>query len=222
MNYVSFLLVNIFMNVIYRYILIFVDCFIKMKHFVFIVIMKVKKSIDAFYVHVWKHHDLFEFFVFNKNTQFIFDVWNHLCQMSKIDVKLFIAYHFEIDDQTKRFNVVMKYYFRVFVNYMQNDWVKWVFDVEFFVNNVSFSIILISFFLINSNQNSRLNFEFSKSLSFDIIVQSKIKLIDVENFINKMKKFIEHFRDEMLIAQVIYEINVNRSRRFCFKYLVEN
>ena len=37
-----------------------------------------------------------------------------------------------------------------------------------------------------------------------------------------MKKFIEHFRDEMLIAQVIYEINVNRSRRFCFKYLVEN
>ena len=37
-----------------------------------------------------------------------------------------------------------------------------------------------------------------------------------------MKKFIEHFRDEMLVAQVIYEININRSRRFCFKYLVEN
>ena len=54
------------------------------------------------------------------------------------------------------------------------------------------------------------------------MIQSKIKLIDVENFINKMKKFIEHFRDEMLIAQIIYEINVNRSRRFCFKYFVEN
>ena len=147
----SFLFVNIFINVIYQYILIFVDRFIKMKHLVFIIIMKVKKLIDAFYVHVWKHHDLLEFFVFNKNTQFIFDIWNHLCQMLKIDVKLFIAYHFEINNQTKRFNVVMKHYFRVFVNYMQNDWIKWIFDVEFFVNNVSFSIILISFFLINSN-----------------------------------------------------------------------
>ena len=222
MNYVSSFLVNIFMNVIYRYILIFVDRFIKMRHLVSIVIMKIEKAIDAFYAHVWKHHDLFEFFVFDKDTQFIFDVWNYLCQMLKIDVKLFIAYHFEIDDQTKRFNVVMKHYFRVFVNYMQDDWVKWVLDVEFFVNNVSFSIILISFFLINSSQNFRLNFKSSKSLSFDIITQSKIKLIDVEKFINKMKEFIEHFRDEMFIAQVIYEINVNRSRRSCLKYLVEN
>ena len=161
MNYVSFFLVNIFINVIYRYILIFVDRFIKMRHLVFIVIMKVKKTIDAFYVHVWKHHDLLEFFVFNKNIQFIFDVWNYLCQMLKIDVKLFIAYHFEIDNQTKRFNIVMKHYFRVFVNYMQNDWIKWILDVEYFVNNVSFSIILISFFLINSSQNFRLNLTLS-------------------------------------------------------------
>ena len=69
-----------------------------MKHLVFIVIMNIKKAIDAFYVHVWKYHVLLESFVFNKDTQFIFDVWNHLCQMLKINVKLFIAYYFEIDN----------------------------------------------------------------------------------------------------------------------------
>ena len=72
----------------------------------------------------------------NKDIQFTFDVWRHFCQMLKIDVKLFIAYYLKIDDQIERFNVVMKYYFRVFVNYMQDDWIKWMFDVEFFVNNV--------------------------------------------------------------------------------------
>ena len=41
--------------------------------------------------------------------------------MLKIDAQLFIAYYFEINEQTKRFNAVVKHYFRVFCNYMQND-----------------------------------------------------------------------------------------------------
>ncbi len=30
-------------------------------------------------------------------------------------------YHFEIDDQIKRINTIMKHYLQVFVNYMQNN-----------------------------------------------------------------------------------------------------
>ncbi len=41
--------------------------------------------------------------------------------MLKIDVKLSIMYHFEIDDQIEKVNAVMKHYFQVFINYMQND-----------------------------------------------------------------------------------------------------
>ena len=37
-----------------------------------------------------------------------------------------------------------------------------------------------------------------------------------------MKKLTEHLRDEMLIAQIIYEFNVNFFRRSCFKYFVED
>ncbi len=37
-----------------------------------------------------------------------------------------------------------------------------------------------------------------------------------------MKKLAEHLHDEMLIAQIIYEFNVNLSRRSCFKYFVED
>ncbi len=37
-----------------------------------------------------------------------------------------------------------------------------------------------------------------------------------------MKKLTEHLRDEMLIAQIIYEFHVNLFRRSCFKYFVED
>ncbi len=47
---------------------------------------------------------------------------------------------------------------------MQDDWAKWLSEVEFIINNISLSIILASFFLINSNQNSHLDFKSFESL----------------------------------------------------------
>ncbi len=52
--------------------------------------------------------------------------------------------------------------------------------------------------------------------------QARNKLINVEEFIKKMKKLTEHLRDKMLIAQIIYKFNVNLSHHSCFKYFVED
>ncbi len=168
------------MSIIYRYVLIFIDHLIKMKHLVLITSMKVEEVINCFYAHVWKHHDLLEFFISDWDTQFIFNVWKHMCKMLKIDAKLLTTYHFEIDDQIKRINAVMKHYLQVFVNYMQDDWIKWLSEVEFIVNNASSSITLTSFFLINSSQNSRLNFKLFESLLENLMFQAQDKLINVE------------------------------------------
>ncbi len=222
MNYVDSLSLSIFMNITYRYVLVFVDHLIKMRHLVLITSMKVEEAINCFYAHVWKHHDLLEFFMSDRDTQFIFDVWKHMCKMLKIDAKLSTTYHSEIDDQIEKVNAVMKHYLWVFVNYMQNDWAKWLSEVEFVVNNASSSITLASFFLINSSQNSHLDFELSESLLENLTSQAWNKLINVEEFIKKMKKLTEHLRDEMLIAQIIYESHVNLSRRSCSRYFVED
>ncbi len=48
------------------------------------------------------------------------------------------------------------------------------------------------------------------------------KLINVKEFIKKMRELTDHLHNEMLIAQVIYEFNVNLSRQTCFKYFVED
>ncbi len=164
MNYVDSLSLSIFMNITYKYVLVFIDCFIKMRHLILITFMKVEEVINCFYAHVWKHHDLLKFFMSDQDTQFIFNVWKHICKMLKINAKLSTMYHSEIDDQIKRVNAVMKHYLWIFVNYMQNDWAKWLSEVEFVVNNTSSSITLASFFLINLSQNSRLDFKSFESL----------------------------------------------------------
>ena len=193
-------MLSIFISIKYKYILVFVNHFIKMRHLVFITFMKVEEVINCFYAYVWKHHDLLEFFMSDWDTQFIFNVWKHMCKMLKINVKLSTMYHSEIDNQIERINAVMKHYLQVFVNYMQNDWAKWLSEVDFIVNNASSLITLASFFLINSSQNSCLNFKFFESLFKNLMFQAWNKLINVEKFIKKMKKLIEHLHDEMLIA----------------------
>ncbi len=140
----------------------------------------------------------------------------------KIDVKLSMMYHFEIDDQIKRVNAVMKHYLQVFVNYMQNNWVKWLSEIKFIINNTLSSITLASLFLINLNQNSRLDFKSFESLFKNLTSQAWDKLINVKEFIKKMKKLTEHLRDEMLIAHIIYEFNVNLSCRSCSRYFIKD
>ena len=135
MNYVDSLSLSIFMSITYKYVLVFIDHFIKMRHLVLITFMKVEEAINCFYAHVWKHHDLLKFFMFNRDTQFIFNIWKHMCKMLKIDAKLSTTYYSEIDDQIEKINAVMKHYLQVFINYMQNDWVKWLSEVEFIINN---------------------------------------------------------------------------------------
>ncbi len=65
MNYVDSLSLNIFISITYKYVLVFVDHLIKIKHLILITFMKVEEVINCFYSYVWKHHDLLEFFMFD-------------------------------------------------------------------------------------------------------------------------------------------------------------
>ena len=191
-----------------------------MRHLVPTATMEVKEATNAYYAHVWKHHGLSESFLSDRGTQFTSDVWSYLCQMLKIDAKLFTAYHSETDGQTEQTNAVMEHYLQAFCNYMQDDWAKWVLGAEFSANNAPSATTLASPFLANSGQNPRLEFEPSEPLSTDITAQSQVKLINVENFTKRMKELTEHLHNEMLIAQAIYEANANASHHPCPQYFI--
>ena len=90
--------------------------------------------------------------------------------MLRINVKYFTAYHSETDKQTEHLNAIMKYYLWVFVNYMQDDWAKWIPGAEFMTNNALSVITLASLFLVNSGQNPHLEFKPSELLATDLTV----------------------------------------------------
>ena len=94
----------------------------------------------------------------------------------------------------------MKHYLQAFVNYMQDDWAKWIPGAEFTANNALSAITLTSSFLVNFSQNSHLRFEPSEPLATDLTAQQQIKLLDIENFTKKMKDLTEHLRVEILIV----------------------
>ncbi len=52
MNYVDSLSLSIFMSITYKYVLVFINHFIKMRHLVFITSMKVEEVINCFYANV--------------------------------------------------------------------------------------------------------------------------------------------------------------------------
>ena len=110
MDYVGPLSPSTFIGIIYQYVLVFINHFTKMRHLVPITLMKVEEATECFYAYVWKHHGLPESLVSDRGTQFISDIWQHLCQILKIDAKLFTVYHPEMDGQTERVNAVMEHY----------------------------------------------------------------------------------------------------------------
>ena len=142
--------------------------------------------------------------------------------MLRIDAKYFTAYYPETDEQTERPNAIMKHYLWAFINYMQDDWAKWIPGAEFTANNAPSAITLASSFLANSGQNPHLRFKPSEPLATDLTAQQQIKLLDIKNFTKKMKDLTEHLRVEMLIAQAVYEFSANRSCHSCPHYFVED
>ena len=114
----------------------------------------------------------------------------------------------------------MEHYLQAFVNYMQDDWAKWIPGAEFAANNALSAITLTSLFLANSGQNPHLEFKPSEPLATDLTAQQQIKLLDIENFTKKMKDLTKHLRVEMLIAQAVYEFSANRSRCPCPHYFI--
>ena len=142
--------------------------------------------------------------------------------MLRIDAKYFTAYHPETDEQIEHPNAIMKHYLQAFVNYMQDDWAKWIPGAEFAANNAPSAITLASSFLVNSGQNPCLRFKSPEPLATDLTAQRQIKLLDIENFTKKIEDLTEHLRVEMLIAQAMYEFSVNKSHCPCPYYFIED
>ncbi len=108
--------------------------------------------------NVYWLHDLSSSIVSNRDSQFISIMWQSLCKWLKITASLSTAYHSKINDQLKQVNQDVECKPRIYCNYMQNNWAKWLSIIKFSENFNIFLIISMTSFYFNKNFHSRMSF----------------------------------------------------------------
>ncbi len=169
-----------------------------------------EKTAELMLQWIYWIHDLLNFIVSNWDSQFIFILWKLLCKRLNINLWLFIIYHLQINDQSEWINQNIKRYLWFFCSYMQNDWVKLLFMIEFIDNNVLFSIIFLISFFLNKDFHSHMSFELNvvEYESFHECLQ----IIKVENIFKHMNKTLK-FAHKSLVKtwkQMMKQVNKHR------------
>ncbi len=139
----------------YNIICTIICCLIKKHHYVLCHWkdddISVEEMIWIMLWNVYRLHDLSSSIVLNRDFQFILIMWQSLCKWLRITASLSTAYHSEIDNQLKWANQDVERELRIYCNYMQNNWAKWLSMIEFSENFNIFSIILMTSFYFNKS-----------------------------------------------------------------------
>ena len=95
----------------------------------------VEELVEVMHRRVFCPHGLPFSIVSDRGSAFVSRFWRRYCERYRTKLKLSSAHHPETDGQTEIANKIVKNYFRSFINYAQDDWVDWIPDAEFAVNN---------------------------------------------------------------------------------------
>jgi len=130
-------------------ILVVVDRFTKMAHFIPIKKKDSPTVAKAYLENIWKYHGFPEDVVLDRDStltgSFFTDLYNYLgiqCSMST-------AYHPQTDGQTERINQVIESYLRSYRNYEQKDCASMLAMAEYAYNNLKHSSTKIFPFYAN-------------------------------------------------------------------------
>ncbi len=161
--------------------------------------------------NVYWLHDLLSSIVSNRDSQFVFIMWKSLCKRLWIIASLFTAYHSEIDGQTERVNQDVERELRIYCNYMQNDWAKWISMIEFSDNVNTFLIISMTSFYFNKEFHSRMSFN-SDTTDYEI-THERIETRKADDIVIWMKELLNFNRQQLEKTKLIIEAQINKHRR---------
>ena len=187
----------------YDSILVVVDWLTKMVHFIPTTEKTLAEGLARlFRDNVWKLHGLPESIISDRGPQFVAGLMRKLNGMLGIESKLLTAFHLQIDGQTKRVNQELEQYLRMFIDYRQEQWPKWLGTAEFAYNNKVHLSTQITPFKANYRQDPRMGFEGRK----------KRKYKGAKKFIEKMKEIQKEVRVALEKAQEKIKKYANRKR----------
>jgi len=126
-------------------------------------------------------------------------------------MKLFIDYHSQIDDQTKRANQNVEQYLRSYCSYMQDDWFIWLSMTEFVDNNAISSSIEQSAFFLNKSFHSHMSFDLN-STEYEII-RARIQASKAKNIFEHMKWLLTLIKQTLARVRVTMKKQIDKHRK---------
>jgi len=192
-------------------ILVVCDRFLKMSHFVAMTEKMMAEGLaKLFRDNMWKLYGLLESVISDRGPQFAAELMKELNKMLGIETKLSMAYHLQMDSQTKRTNQELKQYLRMYVNHRQNNWSEWLAMAEFVFNNKVHTATKTSLFQVNYGRELRMGFD----------IRKKEKNKKTEEFAREMKERHEEARAVLVRSQEEIKRQANRNRKEAEEYRV--
>jgi hypothetical protein len=85
-----------------------------------------KKLGERYIKKVFRLHRLPETMVSVRGPEFALEFWKQVCERSGLEPRLSTAFQSQTNCKTSKINVVMELYRWNFVNYLRDDWVRWL------------------------------------------------------------------------------------------------
>ncbi len=188
---------------------------IKKRHYVFYHWkdnnISVEEMIWIMLWNVYQLHDLLSSIVSNRDFQFISTMWKSSCKRLRITASLFTVYYSEINDQLKQVNQDVERELRIYCNYMQNDWVKWISMMKFSDNFNIFSITLMIFFYFNKEFHSRMSFD--SDMTNYKTTHEQLEARKADDIVIWMKELLNFNHQQLKKTKLIIEVQINKHRR---------
>ena len=138
-------------------ILVVVDQFSKMAHFIPIKQKDSPTVARSYLDNVWKYHGFPEDVVSDRDSMFTGSFFTDLYNCLGIQRTMSTAYDLQTDGQTEKIYQVIESYLRSYCNYKQNDWAAMLAMAEYTHNNSKHSSTKISPFYANYGFEPRMN-----------------------------------------------------------------
>ncbi len=137
-------------------------------------------------------------------------MWKSLCKRLRITASLFTVYHFKINDQLKWVNQDVECELRIYCNYMQNDWVKWISMMKFSNNFNIFLITSMIFFYFNKEFHSRMSFN-SDTTDYEMTYEW-LEARKADDIIIWMKELLSFNHQQLKKTKLIIEVQINKHK----------
>ena len=108
---------------------------------------------------MFAQHELSKEIIIDRDSKFMSNFWQILMTILEVEHKSSTTYHKKINEQSEILNQIVKQYFRCYINYQQNNWMKLLSLVQIAYNESKNTTTQITSHFVNYKKESNFSYK---------------------------------------------------------------